>query len=188
MRLACLLLAAGGGSRFGGRKQLAPIDGKPMLLHRLATLAPLFAGNLYTVLGAYRDEILPLVNDSTRVIEHARWRDGIGSSIAVGVDEITSGGRYDGILIALLDQVRLTKSDFKRLIDQFDGRRIAASWYSGAAGVPAIFPATLFDRLRRLEGDRGAKSILQQMMSEVIQVPMPKAAQDIDSPSDIGLA
>ena len=127
MRIAGLLLAAGGGTRFGGRKQLAAIDGRPLLRRSLETLAPVFGADLYAVLGAFRDEIRPLAADLARVIENAHWRQGLGSSIAVGVEAIRSRERYDGILIALADQVALQSDDYARLLQHFDGIRPAAA-------------------------------------------------------------
>ena len=188
MRIACLLPAAGGGSRFGGRKQLAPIDGKPMLRHCLEILAPRFGDDLFTVLGAYRDETRPLADDLACVIEHEQWQDGLGSSIAAGVRAIEDRGQYDGILLTLADQVALTDDDFARLVDPFDGRRIVAAYYSRAPGVPAIFPRSLFARLRRLEGDRGAKPLLLRLQPRLRAVPLPAAARDIDRLADLGAA
>ena len=185
MRLACLLLAAGRGSRFGGCKQLAPIAGKPMLVHSMDTLAPLFGQDLFTVLGAYRGEIEPVVGGMAHVITNLQWREGLGSSIAAGVRKIESLNRYDGVLIALADQVRLRQSDFSRLREGFDGERPVAAHYSNNAGVPAIFPRRLFGRLERLDGDRGARSILRRVEAELITVPMPMAAHDIDRRDDI---
>ena len=50
-----LILAAGEGRRFGGPKQLAELDGKPLLQHVLETAAP---WDPLVVLGAHADEIL----------------------------------------------------------------------------------------------------------------------------------
>jgi len=186
MRIAGLLLAAGAGQRFGGRKQLALIEGKPLVRHALESLAPLFAEDLYIVLGAYREDIQPQVEDLARVISHADWRHGLGSTIARGVDEIEAHGSYAGIMVALADQPRLTTDDFLQLVERFDGNRIVAAHYAGAPGVPAIFPAAAFDDLRQLQGDRGAKSMLLDSNRQIDTVPLPAAATDIDIEADIG--
>lgn len=185
MRLAGLLLAAGGGSRFGGCKQLAPVEGKSLVRHALEALTPLFGGHLYVVLGAFRDEIRPRVEDLAQVIEHRRWADGLGSSIAAGATHIGRNGDYDGILLALADQVRLTTEVYAGLVERFDGDCIVAAHYAGGAGVPAIFPRDRFHLLERLDGDRGAKPILRQFSSELVTVAIPAAAYDIDTPADL---
>ena len=185
MRIAGLLLAAGAGCRFGGCKQLALIEGKPLVRHALESLAPLFAEDLYIVLGAWREDIQPRVEDLAQVINHADWRRGLGSSIARGVGEIEARGRYAGIMVALADQPRLAADDFDQLVRHFDGDRIVAAHYAGAPGVPAIFPAAVFADLRRLHGDRGAKSILLDSNREIDTVSLTAAATDIDTEADI---
>jgi CTP:molybdopterin cytidylyltransferase MocA len=185
MRIASLLLAAGAGHRFGGCKQLAPVDGKPLVRHALEALAPLFSEHLYIVLGAFGEEIRPRVEDLAQVISHGDWRQGMGSSIARGVAEIETRGSYAGILIALADQPRLTTDDFLQLVERFDGNRIVAAHYAGAPGVPAIFPAAAFADLRRLRGDRGAKSMLVDPNRQIDTLPLPAAATDIDTEADI---
>lgn len=185
MRIACLLLAAGGGTRFGGDKPLARVDGKPLIRHSLDVLAPVFGTDLFVVLGAARDRIEPLVARPARVVEHAGWRDGLGSSIARGMREIRSETAYHGVLIALADQVRLTGRDFNDLLAPFDGERIVAALYTGRPGVPAIFPRALFARLEQLDGDRGARKILRQPGAEIVTVALPLAEYDIDRPGDI---
>jgi molybdenum cofactor cytidylyltransferase len=140
MRIAGLLLAAGAGRRFGGRKQLALIGDKPLVRCTLEALAAVLAEQPYIVLGAYRADIRPIVEDIAQVIDHSNWQKGLGSSIAYGVNTIEARQRYDGILISLADQFRLTSDDFNRLIERFDGDRIVAAHYAHSIGVPAIFP------------------------------------------------
>ena len=131
--------------------------------------------------------IQPVVQDLSQVIDHANWRQGLGFSIAFGVSKIAVHGRYDGIMIALADQPQLTTDDFEQLIKHFDGSQIVAAHYAEASGVPAIFPATAFDELRQLRGDRGAKSILMDSNREIDAVPLAAAAKDIDTVADIGV-
>ncbi len=185
MRLACLLLAAGAGTRFGATKQLVRIEGKPMVQRQLEALAPLFGRDLYAVVGADRDKVRPLVEDLAQAVENPDWQRGIGSSIARGVIAAAAVQHYDGIMIALADQVHLGTQDFRRLIDCYDGRRIAAASYAGTPGVPAIFPPALFPQLQRLDGDTGAKSILLDNSLDRVTLPLDAAARDVDIPADL---
>jgi len=187
MKIACLLLAAGAGRRFGGCKQLTIIGGKPMVRHSLETLAPIFAKELYIVLGAHREEVRPVVEDLAQVIDHKDWQQGLGSSITHGIRRIEVLRNYNGILVALADQPRLTDRDYKLLVDRFDGDRVVAAYYADRPGVPAIFPAALFENLRQLEGDRGAKSMLMEMKQEIVTVDLPTAEIDIDTLADVAV-
>ena len=185
MRIAGLLLAAGAGRRFGGRKQLALIGDKPLVRCTLEALAAVLAEQPYIVLGAYRADIRPIVEDIAQVIDHSNWQKGLGSSIAYGVNTIEARQRYDGILISLADQFRLTSDDFNRLIERFDGDRIVAAHYAHSIGVPAIFPSTVFEQLKQLDADHGAKKLLVEMQQEIVTVLMPMAKLDIDVVGDI---
>lgn len=185
MRLACLLLAAGGGSRFGSCKQLAPLDGKPMLRHGLEALAPLFGDDLYVVLGARRERIAAVIDGIAQIVTHDGWRQGLGSSIAAGVHAVDNGGAYDGILLALADQPYLSTADYRRLVDRFDGRQVVAASYAGGPGAPALFPRAWFDSLQQLDGDRGARTLLQQHSADIVHVPLAAAALDVDTAADM---
>lgn len=185
MRIAGLLLAAGAGTRFGGCKQLALIEGKPLVRHTLETLSLVFNDQPYIVLGANREDVRPVVEDIAQVIDHSGWQQGLGSSIACGVREIVAWGKFDGILVSLADQLWLTSGHFDQLIEQFQGDRIVAAYYSASPGVPAIFPATMFEQLKQLNTDRGAKSLLMDMQREIVTIPMQTAAMDIDTRNDL---
>ncbi len=185
MRIAGLLLAAGGGSRFGDCKQLAIIDGRPMVRRCLERLAPAVGEDLYIVIGSQRDRIRPVVADLARVIEFPDWRRGLGASIAHGIETVAAGDCYDGILIALADQPYIATAQYRQLLTRFDGERAVAAFYADSYGVPAIFPRSMFAGLRKLEGDRGAKALLKAVPDVIAGVEMTAAARDVDYPRDL---
>lgn len=185
IHLACLVLAAGEGARFGGRKQLALYQGKPLLRHVLEELTPLFGRDLYIVLGAYRDEIAPHAAPIAQVIEHQGWRHGLGSSIATGVKSLAQTADYDGVMLVLGDQIRIKRDAFSNMIEHFDGKHIVTSVYAGKKSVPAIFPASSFAELKCLTGDYGARKLLRSNDTNLISVPLPEAEIDIDTQADL---
>jgi len=185
MKLACLMLAAGAGRRFGSQKQLADIDGTPMVQRALVQLQPLFDDRLYCVLGAGRETIARVVAPHARIIEHPDWAQGIGSSIACGIAAITRARAVDGILIALADQPALNRTHYRHLIAHFDGHHIVAAGYAGHSAVPALFPAAWFAELQQLQGDTGARHLLRCAPDQVITLAVPQAELDIDTPQDL---
>ncbi|UKV15147.1 nucleotidyltransferase family protein [Thalassospiraceae bacterium SW-3-3] len=174
MKIAGLILAAGGSTRFGGRKQLADIDGKPMLEHAIDQLRPIFNDDLYVVLGAFRNEILSVIGNRAKNIANDNWQSGMGSSITAGIAGICAAGTYDGVLIALADQVGLTRNDYQKLLNAFDGSHIIASRYKEMNGVPALFPAAYFPGLAMMTGGRGAQQVLNSGNHDINAIAMPK--------------
>jgi molybdenum cofactor cytidylyltransferase len=76
----------------------------------------------------------------------------------------------------------------QRLIDAWrQGARLVASAVDGKVrGAPAIFDRTLFPELGQLEGDVGARSLLQKYRHELIAIPATAdELRDIDTPADL---
>ncbi|MEQ5777525.1 nucleotidyltransferase family protein [Thalassospira sp. NFXS8] len=185
MKLAGLILAAGESKRFGGRKQLAKLNGKPMLQHTVDHLEPLFGKDLFVVLGAFHDEIRPHIKHPVNIVINPDWPAGMGTSIAAGIGEICRYGAYDGILIALADQMKIGTAQYLSLINQFEKNRIVASRYGNKNAVPAIFPASLFTQLASLNTQTGARELLVQQQQNTISVPIDDASFDVDFKSDL---
>ncbi len=182
MKIAALILAAGAASRFGSTKQLADIDGKPMLQHCIDQANNVLPGMVFTVLGNQHQNIAANITGS-QLILNPDWQEGIGNSIATGVTYLKAD--YDAILVLLADQPRVKSQHLHQLIRLFDGRRPVCSYYHESGGVPAIFPRVNFDALGRLSGDQGAKVLLKGMADDLLRLPLPEASFDIDRPEDL---
>jgi molybdenum cofactor cytidylyltransferase len=184
--LHALVLAAGSASRFGSPKQLVRIGGQPML-HKAVSQATEVVGHAVTVvLGAYADQLAPLLKHTTAsVLINRNWEEGMASSLRSGVANLP--GSCDGVLITLADQVGVTTFDLKRLATAWKRQSewLIAATYDGQMGVPAIFPRTTFSAFSDLRGDVGAKVILARHADRCLRVPMPNASIDIDRPEDL---
>ena len=115
---------------------------------------------------------------------NARWREGMGRSLACGVRALDRRAR--AVLVCLADQPLLEAGDLARLVLAWRAspRSVVASRYAGKPGVPAIFPRSHFAALNSLSGDRGARVLLAST-NDVLSVPMPRARVDVDNPSDL---
>ncbi len=180
--LAVLILAAGGSTRFGSQKLLAQYLGQTLLQTTIAQARPIAGDNLYVVLGSHRQEIIPSITGA-KVIEHSQWQEGIGSSIACGVRYLARD--YQNILILLADQPCIKTCHLQSLINHSNSRHIVCAVYEQQRGVPAIFPQIYFKDLMDLDGDSGAKKILQGAGEQVIELPLPAAAHDVDKAEDV---
>lgn len=184
--LHIVILAAGESRRFGSPKQLARIDGRP-LLHRIVSHATDLAGHAVTVvLGAHASDIAPLLkHTAATIVVNREWQEGMGSSIRAGLARVP--GSTDGVMLLVADQPGLTVEDLRRLAGAWRRQpdSLVASQYSGITGVPAIFPRWAFRDLAELRGDRGAQALFHRHLDRLLRLPMPSAAVDIDTPEDL---
>ena len=64
------------------------------------------------------------------------------------------------------------------------GKKIIASGYGGSWGVPVFFQNKLFEYLEEIEGETGAKSVINQLKHDVFVLPNSDAEMDIDTVED----
>ena len=184
--LYAIVLAAGASTRFGGIKQLVRIDGRPLLHATVSRAVEVAGAATIVVLGANAAELAPLLTHTpATVVINRDWREGIGSSIRAGVARLPAA--CTGVMLVLADQVAVTSQDLQRLAGTWRRQPdyVAAALYSGATGVPAIFPRSRFRELSELRGDIGARRLLHRNPDRVVRVPMESAALDIDTPEDL---
>ena len=190
MRLACLVTAAGSGSRFGMDKLMLPVSGQPMGIHALDTLR----------LDAFSLRVLVTSKDKGYLMDAAKERGfgvvinpaperGMSSSVRLGTEHILTTGEYDGILYAVADQPNLSASTVEKLIDAFE-REPACIWApeaEGKRGNPVIFPASLFPELVQISGDKGGRRVIaaHRDLLRTVQVPA-RELKDIDRKEDMG--
>ena len=189
-----VLLAAGEASRFGSLKQLAMVDGEPMV-RRAAHQALACAVPVLAVLGAGAEQVAPVLADlPLQTVVHDGWRDGLGSSLAAGVRAAQRAHPHaSGALVMLADQPRLGTALLLHLLALHAQApmRILATAQAGRAGPPAVFPCADFAERAGLSGPHGAREYLQREAARVVTVePAPHAADliDVDTPEDLARA
>ncbi len=213
-RLAGLVLAAGASRRFGSPKQLALIDGVPMLQRVIETaqaaLPPDESGGeprsrITVVLGAHAEAVRAgvierLAPPHPEVVVCADWDSGMAHSLRCGLTELARRGEEtfasetqsatSAALVMLGDTPFLTASDLQRLIDawRISPDMPAAAAYDGTIGAPCILPRAVWPEIEALKGDHGAGAWLKTRRAAsgpLTLVAMPTAAHDIDRPEVI---
>jgi CTP:molybdopterin cytidylyltransferase MocA len=185
VELHAILLAAGGSSRLGRAKQLLTYAGEP-LVHRAARLLSGVTPRVTVVTGARAGQVDEALADLEVDRRHnARWREGVGGSIALAADQFEVGTR--ATLIMLCDQYGIGAEDLGRLVGAWreEPARIAAARWGERFGPPVIFPSRFFPRLRRLRGDLGARQLLVEERARIRLVELPSAALDVDDAADL---
>jgi CTP:molybdopterin cytidylyltransferase MocA len=126
-----------------------------------------------------------------RILENRGWSEGVASSVRLATAWAAELG-VGALGLALADQPGITAGHLARLAEAHGrGARRAGSAYDGIVGVPAVFDVADFDRLRALEGDRGAAVLFRRGGHDragdaaTVAVPWPEGALDVDTPSDL---
>lgn len=188
-QIAILILAAGNSSRLGQPKQLIEFNEKPLICHIIEQALFVKMHSVFVVLGGNKSAILPKIGHlPVTMIDNKNWKDGMGSSIAVGVKKIQEKNpKTTGIVTLLCDQPFVSADLIYQIITQQQktNAKIVASKYAGHLGVPAYFSQPIFSELLSLKGQAGAKKVIQQHLSVTKFVSFPEGIFDIDVPEDL---
>jgi len=186
--IAALLLAAGGSSRLGAPKQLLPWGDTTLLGHVLDSLRELPFDEVFVVIGAAANEILDKVDLSgTTVIENPEWEEGMASSLRVGLDAVLRLSRADAVAIFLGDQPDISEEVVSGLLEarRSTKRQAIVPKYRYIWGNPVVVERSLWLRLMSLEGDEGAKGLLQAHPEWVHEVWFEqRSPRDVDTRAD----
>lgn len=187
--ISAIVLAAGEGHRFGAGKPLALLAGKPLVRY---VLEALIAGGVERIVVVVPPEssdfAAALRGLENRVVSvpNMRSRDGMSSSLLVGLDALDS--RTAAVLVALADQPTITAHVIRALVETWrtDRRPIVAPLYRGERGHPVLFDASVFSELRTISGDRGARAIVEREAGRVSLVRVDaEAPRDVDTLEDL---
>lgn len=179
-----LLLAAGMSRRFGDQKLLADVNGRPMALHSAGALR-----DCYRVIAVIRasdielQQILQAAGIETVINKDAEL--GMGNSIACGV---RASPDCDGWCILPADMPGIASETVKRVSDTIrNGAMLTAPYYQGRRGHPVGFSKVLAEDLATLDGDTGARSILNAHPDRLVRIDTedPGILIDIDTPQDL---
>jgi len=193
-RCDAVILAAGAGRRFGGRKLLATFEGRPLAAGALdaAFAAPVRRVLLVTDgdpdLAAFaRDHARRLGRDADlEIVTAADAAEGMGASLRAGISALPPG--LDGAFVFLGDMPRvppgLARELARALVPGVDA--VAPRW-AGRRGHPVLFGRACFPALRALGGDVGAREVLAALGDRLALVDSAEAGIlfDVDRPEDL---
>jgi molybdenum cofactor cytidylyltransferase len=183
--IAIIILAAGASRRMHLPKQLLPYKRKTLLQYTIDEAAKSKAGFVFFVLGANAAEIQKSIHaENAHMVLNEAWPEGMGSSIRAGIAALPDS--VDAAIISLCDQPLLCSFVFDSLIDTFisSGKSIVASEYAGSPGVPVLFARKHFPELAALQGDSGARSIIEAHHEDTALIQFTGGSVDLDTPEE----
>ena len=155
MTVGAVLLAAGAGSRMGGRpKALLELGGVPLILRQLVALSGAGVDELVVVLGHHAEQIEPVVQQfPVTLVHNPRPDDGQVSSQRLGLLALSAS--VDAVMVALADQPLINEQDITALIGAYKkrpaGSSVVVPRVGGEPGNPVIFTAAVREQI--LAGD-----------------------------------
>ena len=182
-----ILLAAGASQRFGADKLRQPLQGGEWVGERACRNLLAVTGH---VLAVVRPEAGPLAErlrkaGAETIVCQEAWR-GMGASLACGIR--ASLPQTQGWLVALADMPWIKTETIQAVAQAIlQGEELAAPCHLGQRGHPVGFSAHHRVALSALDGDEGAKSVIQShaVRLRLITVDDPGVLRDIDLPTDL---
>ncbi|HEY2317687.1 MAG TPA: nucleotidyltransferase family protein [Solirubrobacteraceae bacterium] len=183
MAAAGLVLAAGGGTRFGASpKQLADFHGRPLLDWAVrAQCAVPELERVMVVLGSHAGEIQTAVEfGRAETVVCEDWESGQAWSLRCGVAALTAGSAVSSVVVTLGDAPLVTP-EVIRLFAGAPPRSRAL--YGGRPGHPVVLGPDEISALRKLHGDEGARALLRG--GPQLEVGHLCSGRDVDTPEDL---
>lgn len=189
-RVAAIVLAAGLSKRMGKtNKLLVDIGGKPMIRHVVDRISESNVEKIVVVLGHKQSDVRRTL-EGTRAsfVENMNYQEGLSSSIKAGLKALSAN--IDGAVICLGDMPLVSGRLLNTLMEEFSsraGRAICVPTYEGRRGNPVLWPSELFGEILQIDGDVGARDLIDHYADLVIEVSQPDGALlfDIDTHDEL---
>jgi molybdenum cofactor cytidylyltransferase len=184
VEIAALLLCGGAARRFGSDKLLA---GTEPIVARAARNLIAATGHALAIVPLGRPRLRAVLEAAgCEVLETDRTEDGMGASLAAGIEATERAGAW---IVALGDMPSILPATIGRVRQALEaGALIAAPWDGKERrGHPVGFAGALRQELLALAGDTGAREVVRRHADDVrlIETGDPGIFVDIDTPRDL---
>ncbi|PKO00686.1 MAG: hypothetical protein CVU42_02335 [Chloroflexi bacterium HGW-Chloroflexi-4] len=186
LRIAAIILAAGGSSRLGRPKQLLDWFGKPFVKHLVDFAHQIKLDPVVVVTGANYQEIeAAIVDDKIVIARNENWQLGQSGSMQVGCNALENYHK-DGFIVFLCDQPQVTPELINRLLEEAsnDEIEIVATTVGGKVCPPTLFKSICVQDIMLLKGDQGGRVLFDLHKTHKINWDDQRLIQDTDTEED----
>jgi CTP:molybdopterin cytidylyltransferase MocA len=160
--VAAVVLAAGGGRRYGMPKALVEYGGS-LLVERAVRTARSVCDPVLVVLGAQAVDVWRQADlGGATVLANKDWATGMASSLRTGLDGLRGWpGRVDAALVLLVDMPGMTAKALERMAAHAAPDALAVATYDGVRGHPVLLGREHWAGvMETATGDEGARRYL----------------------------
>jgi molybdenum cofactor cytidylyltransferase len=181
-----VVLAAGRSSRMGGpNKLLARFHGQPLVRRVAETALTSEAAGVTVVIGHQAERVRAALDGlAVSFTDNPDFATGLASSLKAGIAAVPDEAA--GALILLADMPGIETRDLDRLLEAFrraGGRAVVRATHNGKRGNPVILPRAVFGAVSAIEGDTGARHVVEAGLADVVDVELGRSASlDVDTP------
>ena len=180
--ISAILLAAGQSTRMNGENKLVKqIKGVPLIQHTVKNIL-LSSVNEIIIVTGFENELVEKtigVNKKIKFILNNNYKDGISSSIKKGIKNFLK--KSEAFFICLGDMPMVNQSIYNKLIKSrynynkkkkpLDKKEIIVPTYSDQIGNPVLFSKFMKDKIMQIDGDVGAKKIIELNKKNILNIP-----------------
>jgi len=171
--ISAILLAAGQSKRMDGENKLVKkIKGKPLIKYSIINILESSVDELIIITG-YQNEILEKIiskNKKIKIVFNKEFKTGMASSIKIGLKNLSK--KTKAFFICLGDMPMVKKEIYNQLIKYVENKEIIIPTYNKQQGNPVLFSISMKDKIMNIEGDMGAKEILESNKDKILNLKM----------------
>ncbi|HEU5470378.1 MAG TPA: NTP transferase domain-containing protein [Actinophytocola sp.] len=184
--VAGLLLAAGGGRRYGLPKALVPYRGRLFVEHAAGVLHAAGLGPVVVVLGAAAAEVRTRAHlPGSSLVDNPDWPTGMGSSLRAGLAALSTSDAV-AVVILPVDTPGVTAAAVARLAALASPDALARATYHGAPGHPVLIGRAHWPAVHaEATADAGARSYLAGHPTRAVPCADIASGLDVDRPTDL---
>lgn len=180
--ISAILLAAGQSTRMNGEnKLLKEIKGKTLIQRAVQNILLSSVDEIVIITGFQSEIIEEKVgkNKKIKFILNNNYKDGMASSIKKGIENLSK--KSEAFFISLGDMPMVNQSIYNKLIKSrhnynkkkkpLDKKEIFIPTYLDQTGNPILFSKFMKDKIMQIDGDIGAKKIIELNKKNILNIP-----------------